>query len=77
MADLDGRKAHEQAQRRAWLSLSYRQRLDWLWQAKLFAARALGAARPNNEHPERTSGLTDRKDDPILAEPPRPARSRS
>jgi hypothetical protein len=34
--------AHEQQQ--AWLGLSYRQRLDWLWQAKLFAARAMQAA---------------------------------
>ena len=31
-------------QQRAWLKLTYRQRLDWLWQAKLFAARALQAA---------------------------------
>ena len=31
-------------QQRAWLKLTHRQRLDWLWQAKLFAARALQAA---------------------------------
>jgi hypothetical protein len=31
-------------QQRGWLRLTYRQRLDWLWQAKLFAARALQAA---------------------------------
>lgn len=36
---------HEREQRRAWRKLSYRQRLDWLWQAKLFAAKALAAAR--------------------------------
>jgi hypothetical protein len=31
-------------QQRAWLKLTHRQRLDWLWKAKLFAARALKAA---------------------------------
>ncbi len=36
--------AHAREQQRAWLRLTYRQRLDWLWQAKLFAARALRAA---------------------------------
>jgi hypothetical protein len=40
-----GYDAHRDAQRRAWLRLSYRQRLDWLEQAKRFAARALAAAR--------------------------------
>lgn len=35
---------HAREQQRAWLRLTYRQRLDWLWQAKLFAARALQAA---------------------------------
>jgi hypothetical protein len=32
-------------QRRAWLRLSYRERLQWLEQAKRFAAKALDAAR--------------------------------
>jgi len=36
---------HASEQQQAWLRLSYRQRLDWLWQAKLFAARALQAAK--------------------------------
>jgi hypothetical protein len=40
-----GYDTHRDAQRRAWLRLSYRQRLDWLEQAKRFAARALAAAR--------------------------------
>jgi hypothetical protein len=31
---------HQRQQLRARLQLSYRQRLDWLWQAKLFAERA-------------------------------------
>jgi len=40
--------AYEKArseQARAWLRTSYRQRLDWLEQAKRFAAKALGAAK--------------------------------
>lgn len=36
---------HEREQRRAWRNLSPAQRLAWLWQAKLFALRALGKAR--------------------------------
>ncbi len=40
----DGWKDPEREQRRAWLKLSHRERLDWLWQAKLFARRALNAA---------------------------------
>ena len=35
---------HSREQQRAWLRLTYQQRLDWLWQAKLFAARAMQAA---------------------------------
>lgn len=34
----EGWRAREREQLQAWLKLSYRQRLDWLWQAKLFAA---------------------------------------
>lgn len=37
---------HERAQRRARLTLTYRERLAWLEQAKAFAKTALGAARP-------------------------------
>jgi hypothetical protein len=40
-----GFEAHRREQRRAWLRLTYRERLAWLEQAKRFAARALGAAR--------------------------------
>jgi len=36
---------HEREQRRAWLRLSYAERLAWLAQAKDFAARALAAAK--------------------------------
>jgi hypothetical protein len=36
---------HEQEQRRRWLRLTFRQRLDWLWQAKMFALRAAKASR--------------------------------
>lgn len=34
-----GWEAHEREQRLAWLALTPRQRLDWLWEAKLFARR--------------------------------------
>jgi hypothetical protein len=47
MADREqdkGFSLHEEAQRRAWLRLSPRQRLAWLEEAKRFAARALAAA---------------------------------
>lgn len=37
--------AHHREQRRAWLALTPAQRLQWLWQAKLFARRAQDAAR--------------------------------
>jgi hypothetical protein len=40
----DGWARHAQAQRRAWRALTPAQRLAWLWQAKLFARRALEAA---------------------------------
>jgi hypothetical protein len=47
MTDDERAASHAERMRekqRAWLKLTYRQRLDWLWQAKLFAARALQAA---------------------------------
>jgi len=40
---------HRREQRRAWLRLTYRQRLEWLEQAKRFAARALEAAKQRAE----------------------------
>jgi hypothetical protein len=40
-----GWQSHAREQRRAWLRLTYRQRLDWLWQAKLFAEQARRARR--------------------------------
>lgn len=39
-------RTHETEQRRAWLRLSYAERLAWLEQAKQFCAESLGAARP-------------------------------
>ena len=48
---------HAREQQRAWLRLTYRQRLDWLWQAKLFAARALRAAE------ERRAGKARSRDE--------------
>jgi hypothetical protein len=41
------------AQRRAWLRLTHLQRLEWLEQAKCFAARALEAARARAERDDR------------------------
>lgn len=42
---------HREAQRRAWLALSHRERLAWLEEAKRFAALALGAARRSPDKP--------------------------
>jgi hypothetical protein len=47
---------HARVQQQAWLRLTYRQRLDWLWQAKLFAARALRAAEERRAGKARSSG---------------------
>jgi hypothetical protein len=44
-ANQDGWAEHEKEQRRAWMRLSYQQRLDWLEQMKEFCREALGAAR--------------------------------
>jgi hypothetical protein len=41
----DGWSAHEAEQRRAWARTTARQRLEWLEQAKRFAARAAAAVR--------------------------------
>jgi hypothetical protein len=38
-------EAHRREQVRAWLRTTYRERLEWLEQAKRFAAKALEAAR--------------------------------
>jgi hypothetical protein len=58
MADVkqpDGWRQRELEQLQAWLNLSYRQRLDWLWQAKLFVERArLSVKREHNAEDEKT-----------------------
>lgn len=41
----DSWQRHGREQRLRWLRLSYAERLAWLWQAKLFALKAQGAAR--------------------------------
>jgi hypothetical protein len=41
--------SHRSEQRRAWLRLTHRQRIEWLEQAKRFAALALEAARKRVE----------------------------
>jgi hypothetical protein len=43
-----GWEQHREAQRRAWLRLSYAERLRWLEQAKRFARLALASARRRN-----------------------------
>ena len=43
-----GWEQHGEAQRRAWLRLSYAERLRWLEQAKRFAQLALASARRRN-----------------------------
>lgn len=45
MKRASGTDEQHREQRRAWLRLTYLQRLEWLEQAKRFAARALEAAR--------------------------------
>ncbi len=40
----DGWKKHEREQRERWARLTYRERLDWLQQAKDFARRAIESA---------------------------------
>lgn len=49
---------HEREQRRAWLRLSPRQRLDWLWSARLFALRAAEARRLRGP-PCQVAGMPD------------------
>jgi hypothetical protein len=61
MADIkppDGWRQREREQLDAWLKLSYRQRLDWLWQAKLFAERVKREHRAEEENTE--SGKRER-----------------
>jgi len=56
MADSTGEDAwmeHDREQRRAWLRLTPRQRLDWLWSARSFALRA---ANPDPNPDRRWAG---------------------
>ena len=65
MADLprdSGWARHERDQRRAWLRLTHRQRLDWLWQARTFALRAEEARRARGAAPG--SGLREESLEP-------------
>jgi hypothetical protein len=48
----DGWREREREQLQTWLKLSYRQRLDWLWQAKLFAERVRREHGAEGESPE-------------------------
>jgi hypothetical protein len=50
---------HEREQLRAWSNLTYRQRLDWLWQAKLFAQRAQKAAAARHAAQKKSPPSSD------------------
>lgn len=41
---------NERAQLQRWAGLSYADRLRWLWEAKMFAQRALAAAEARAAH---------------------------
>ncbi|MEW5742180.1 MAG: hypothetical protein AB1938_24910 [Myxococcota bacterium] len=43
----------ERAQHEAWRRLTYAQRLQWLWEAKQFARRALDAAKRRRQRPSQ------------------------
>ena len=47
---------HARQQRRAWLRLTPQQRLEWLWQAKLFAARSMQAAAQRRQAKTASTG---------------------
>lgn len=54
-------QAHAHEQLLAWLGLTPQQRLDWLWQAKLFARRAQEAAAERaagKPSPDEAAGLS-------------------
>jgi hypothetical protein len=53
VAEQSGWEQHREAQRRAWLRLSYAERLRWLEEAKRFAKVALEAARKRGRVSER------------------------
>ncbi len=45
----DGWEQHRREQLRRWRELSPQQRLDWLWQAKQFAAKAAQARQASQQ----------------------------
>jgi len=49
MTERSGWEQHRESQRRAWLRLSYAERLRWLAEAKRFAKAALEAARKRRQ----------------------------
>jgi len=48
---------HEREQLARWARLSYAERLQWLWQAKLFALRAQCATLQPLQPPDTRAGL--------------------
>ncbi len=58
----DGWERHGREQLRRWRELSPQQRLDWLWQAKQFAAKAAQSrAAKRAQQPDRPPGSDQKK----------------
>jgi len=58
----DGWERHRREQLRRWRELSPQQRLDWLWQAKQFAAKAAHAhAAKRQQQPDHPAGKDQKK----------------
>ena len=57
-----GWERHRREQLRRWRELSPQQRLDWLWQAKQFAAKAAHArAAKRQQQPDHPAGKDQKK----------------
>jgi hypothetical protein len=65
----DGFRQREHEQLEAWLKLSYRQRLDWLWQAKLFADRARLSAEARHAEKQTIPNAHSSEPTPAVLKP--------
>jgi len=83
--DQDGWRQHACAQRRAWLALSYRDRLRWLEQAKAFAvvarhsrrSRPTPCAEPDHASASSSAGLQPQASPADAHELARPSEAQS
>jgi hypothetical protein len=58
----NGWERHRREQLRRWRELSPQQRLDWLWQAKQFAAKAAQArTAKRQQQPDSRAGTNQKK----------------